>query len=324
MTFSSLITGTVPHHGKYTSRYGTTISRVILHHWAGTAGGDARLTNPNEAASVNYIVYSDGHAVGQVPEEYRAWTSGSWEADAPSITIEIQNSTGAPEWKISDAAFKKVVEIIIDVAKRHNFGKLTRKNVRGHREFYATACPGPYVWSHMDEIVKQANAGTGSKPPTPPKPNNNTSIDKRTLEDLVNATIRGEFGDGAERVRKLGKRYTEVQREVNRRLNGDKNLPKPPKPQSVNLERLADAVIRGDYGNGEDRKKNLGSNYDAVMKIVNARLLGTPNPKPKPVDYEALADAVIRGDYGNGEDRKKKLGNLYGPVMKIVNRRLLG
>ena len=41
----------------------------------------------------------------------------------------------------------------------------------------------------------------------------------------------------------------------------------------ANIDALARAVIRGDYGNGEERKRRLGSLYDAVQARVNEILL---------------------------------------------------
>lgn len=41
---------------------------------------------------------------------------------------------------------------------------------------------------------------------------------------------------------------------------------------TIDLNALATAVIRGEYGNGQDRRARLGANYDRVMAIVNARL----------------------------------------------------
>lgn len=38
------------------------------------------------------------------------------------------------------------------------------------------------------------------------------------------------------------------------------------------IEALATAVIRGEYGNGAERKKKLGSKYAAVQKRVNERM----------------------------------------------------
>ena len=37
----------------------------------------------------------------------------------------------------------------------------------------------------------------------------------------------------------------------------------------VDIEALARAVIRGDYGNGDERRRRLGSSYAAVQAGVN-------------------------------------------------------
>src|SRR5512137_1655605 len=119
MTFSPLTSGKAPHHNKYSSRFNTPIQRVIVHHWAGTTGGDSRLTNPDQEVSANYILYSDGRLVGQVPEEFRAWTSGSPAADNQSITVETQNTAVGGDWPVSDEAIAKLTELIADVANRY-------------------------------------------------------------------------------------------------------------------------------------------------------------------------------------------------------------
>lgn len=43
---------------------------------------------------------------------------------------------------------------------------------------------------------------------------------------------------------------------------------------TTDLNALASAVIRGEYGNGQERRARLGGNYARVMAIVNARLGG--------------------------------------------------
>lgn len=177
MTFSSLISGTLPHHNKFSSRYGAKVTRGINHHWAGVSGGDARLLNPNEAASANYILYSDGRLFGQVPEEYRAWTSGSPEADNSSITIEIQNSGRAVNnndndpnsWPISPRAMNTLIALWADVGRRYGWGKIDRSRIRGHREFASTACPGGYVWHRLTWIAEQADAILNPKAPKEPE-----------------------------------------------------------------------------------------------------------------------------------------------------------
>lgn len=168
MVFSPLTASTVPHSNKFSSRGGAGVQRIIVHHWAGTQGGDARLINPTQEVSANYILYSDGTLVGQVPEEYRAWTSGSPAADNPSITIEIQNSSNAPEWRVSDAAIGKLIQLIADLATRYNWsGTIDRTRVRGHQEFASTACPGPYLYPQLASIASAANTLRGGGGSTP-------------------------------------------------------------------------------------------------------------------------------------------------------------
>ena len=38
------------------------------------------------------------------------------------------------------------------------------------------------------------------------------------------------------------------------------------------IDRKANRVIRGDYGNGEERKRRLGDDYNAVQNRVNEKL----------------------------------------------------
>lgn len=83
---------------------------------------------------------------------------------------------------------------------------------------------------------------------------------------------------------------------------------------------VAETVIRGDYGNGNTRKKKLeakGYNYSEVQDCVNAILADSGNTN--------AAEAVIRGEYGNGTSRKKNLethGYNYNNVQTIVNAML--
>lgn len=91
-------------------------------------------------------------------------------------------------------------------------------------------------------------------------------------------------------------------------------------PTIANIDALADAVIRGDYGNGDQRRARLGNLYEAVQRRVNEKLGAAPAPAAPNID--ALADAVIRGDYGNGQERRRRLGGLYDAVQRRVNQKL--
>jgi hypothetical protein len=269
MTFSPLTNDTAPNHGKYSSRFGTPIQRVIVHHWAGTTGGDTRLKNPDTDVSATYILYSDGTLVGQVPEEYRAWTSGSPAADNNAITVETQNTAVGGDWPVSDAAIAKLTELIADVANRYGWGGVGEDNVVGHREVYATACPGEYLFSRLPQITANANAMVhgGNVPAPAPAPSG-------SISDLADAVMRGDYGNGADRQAALGALYDEVQAEVNRRLSGGAAPAPAPAAPAADISALADAAMRGDYGNGQDRVNALGDLYQAVQDEVNRRIYG--------------------------------------------------
>lgn len=86
------------------------------------------------------------------------------------------------------------------------------------------------------------------------------------VDDLARRVIAGEFSNGAARKAALGDRYEEVQARVNEMLGaGGSGGPSG----GADVDALAHAVIRGDYGNGAERKRRLGSLYDAVQARVN-------------------------------------------------------
>lgn len=103
---------------------------------------------------------------------------------------------------------------------------------------------------------------------------NNTDIANKSVDELAREVIAGKYGNGDTRKNALGSRYSEVQAKVNEMLAGNStpSAPTPaPKPQ-VDILELVKKTIRGDFGNGEVRRKALGSNYDEVQRQVNLNL----------------------------------------------------
>ena len=101
-------------------------------------------------------------------------------------------------------------------------------------------------------------------------------------------------------------------------------VPTPtPAPTKKSVDEIAQEVIRGEWGNGSDRRARLesaGYDYDAVQDRVNEILEGTPSTPKKSIDE--LAQEVIRGDWGNWSDRRKALesaGYDYDAVQNRVN-----
>lgn len=93
-------------------------------------------------------------------------------------------------------------------------------------------------------------------------------------------------------------------------------------PEDKTIDELAQEVIDGKWGNGEDRKKRLeeaGYDYDKVQDKVNS-ILSIPKKS-----IETLAREVIEGKWGNGTERKNKLekaGYDYNKVQNKVNELL--
>ena len=87
-------------------------------------------------------------------------------------------------------------------------------------------------------------------------------------------------------------------------------------------EEIAEEVIKGVWGNGDERKQKLeqaGYNYKEIQAIVNSKL--QVNKKSN----EEIANEVIRGLWGNGDERKQKLeqaGYNYNEIQSIVNSKM--
>lgn len=208
MGFSTLITGKTGNGGKFSSRQGADVDHIIVHGMASTsyAGVLAMVADPNgRSVSANYFISNEGKIHGCVDETLRAWTSGSpsdggkgaaW--DRRSVTVEVENSTGAPGWGFSTAAKTALAELMADVSARHKF-PLTRTGKTGtvleHRELwslfnasYPTACPQSMP---TDAVVVKALAitkGTKENVMNIIKPNTALrtllGADQRILTDL--------------------------------------------------------------------------------------------------------------------------------------------
>lgn len=63
---------------------------------------------------------------------------------------------------------------------------------------------------------------------------------------------------------------------------------------TTDLNALASAVIRGEYGNGQDRRNRLGGNYDKVMAIVNSRMDGSTYTGSTTVTRTVTRTYVVR------------------------------
>lgn len=80
-------------------------------------------------------------------------------------------------------------------------------------------------------------------------------------------------------------------------------------PSGTTLQ-LATWTMEGLYGNGADRKKNLGSRYDEVQNFIN---------HIASADVSTLVNEVYAGMYGDGLTRQTVLGSRYDEVQGAIN-----
>lgn len=137
-----------------------------------------------------------------------------------------------------------------------------------------------------------------------------------TSSSVVDAVIRGEFGNGADRERRLreaGYDPSEVQTKVNNHLQSGKDG----SYTSTEYE-IAREVIAGKWDNGGQRLKLLmaaGHDPAAIQKEVNRLVLLEPN---KPTVTE-IANEVIAGKWGNGNNRVERLKAAGHDAVKVQN-----
>ncbi len=84
----------------------------------------------------------------------------------------------------------------------------------------------------------------------------------KSIDQLVQETIAGNYGNGEARKAALGNQYEAVMAVINGKTTTNQKT----------VDQLAQEVIAGKHGNGEDRKKSLGSQYEAVQKRVTELL----------------------------------------------------
>ena len=143
----------------------------------------SRIVLPQNLSSVApVLVGSDRHALlpnaQYVPESFRAWTTGGdktcngWSGsdyDHRSITIEVANIGGAPNWEISPAALEATIALVTDICRRRNImplwfndpkmvGNAQKQSFALHRWFATKSCPGPHIISLMPYIAQTAYA----------------------------------------------------------------------------------------------------------------------------------------------------------------------
>jgi hypothetical protein len=246
------------------------ITKYTVHHAAVKATAEAiakSFLSPEREASANAIIGSDGEIILCVPPQFRAWTSGNAENDNMAFTVEVCNSTGAPEWRVSDKALEAVINLGVWVCKENGLGGFkwtgdANGTLTIHKMFQATACPGPYLESKMPYIAEEITRRVQEE---------NNMVFSINLEELKS------------------KGYTEVKIELGKAAPVVPEVPTPDPIKVGDLVRMSkDATVYGQTNKFSDFVYNA---YLYVRELNGSRAVVSTTPVGAvtgPVDVKYL------------------------------------
>mgnify|MGYP000994230001 CR=1 FL=1 len=142
--------------------------------------------------------------------------------------------------------------------------------------------------------------------------------DLKSLNTIANEVVQGLWGNGQERFNNLsnaGYDAQAVQDTVNNILNGETTSDST----NSDLDTVANEVIQGLWGNGQERFDNLttaGYDAQAVQDRVNS-LLNGGNANS---DLDIVANEVLQGLWGNGQERYDNLSSAGYDAQAVQNR----
>ena len=125
--------------------------------------------NKERQASSNYGIGSDGRIGLYVDEANRSWCTSSASNDNRAVTIEVANTVAKDPWPVSDAAYKSLIDLLVDICQRNGIprllwkgdknlvGQVDRQNMTVHRWFANKSCPGNWLYEHHGQIAKEVN-----------------------------------------------------------------------------------------------------------------------------------------------------------------------
>lgn len=240
--------------------------------------------SPSRQASCNYGIGTDGKVSLCVEEKNRSWCSSSNANDQRAVTIECASDKTEP-YAMNSKVYDSLIKLCTDICKRNGKRKLLWLGDRNktlnytpksdemvltvHRWFANKSCPGGWLYARLGDLAAKVTAalGTGA---SADKAASQLYRVRKTWAD--SKSQKGAFSvlANAKKCADSNKGYSVFDG------NGKKVYPADAPDTKKSVDAIAHEVIRGDWGNGYERKQKLtaaGYDYSAVQKKVN-ELLG--------------------------------------------------
>ena len=242
-------------------------------------------TSASRQASCNYGIGTDGKVSLCVEEKNRSWCSSSNANDQRSVTIECASDKTEP-YAMSSKVYDSLIKLCTDICRRNGKKKLLWLGDRNktlnytpkpdemvltvHRWFANKSCPGSWLYARLGDLAAKVTAALGS--PSEPKPApNKKQLYRVRMTWADSKSQKGAFSvlANAKKCADSNKGYSVFDG------NGKKVYPADAPGTKKSIDAIAREVIRGDWGNGDERKQKLtaaGYDYSAVQKKVNELL----------------------------------------------------
>lgn len=251
-----------------------SIDRITPHCVVGQLSAESIcgcFTSPSRQASCNYGIGTDGRISLCVEEKNRSWCSSSNANDQRAVTIECASDMSEP-YAMNDKVYASLISLCTDICKRNGKKKLLWLGDKDktlnyapksdemvltvHRWFANKSCPGNWLYARLGDLAAKVTANLGGR----------TSPTKGTLYRVqVGAYKNKANADNMMAKLKAAGFDAFITTESGASVSMLKSI-----------DEIAREVIRGDWGNGADRKNRLtsaGYDYAAVQAKVN-ELLG--------------------------------------------------
>lgn len=240
--------------------------------------------SPSRQASCNYGIGTDGKVSLCVEEKNRSWCSSSNANDQRAVTIECASDKTEP-YAMNSRVYDSLIKLCTDICKRNGKRKLLWLGDRNktlsytpksdemvltvHRWFANKSCPGGWLYARLGDLAAKVTAALGTGASADKAASQLYRVRKSWADSK---SQKGAFSvlANAKKCADSNKGYSVFDG------NGKKVYPADAPDTKKSVDAIAHEVIRGDWGNGYERKQKLtaaGYDYSAVQKKVN-ELLG--------------------------------------------------
>ena len=273
----------------------TSIDFVVIHNDAGSMTPEQYvnwLVNRDKSLGIAHY-YCNRNTIARVIDTFNiGYHTGDWWSNCRSIGYEVCESM-----KVSDEEFLQNEDMTLMQATEDliYYGlPINTSTVRLHHEFVPTTCPHRSMELHGNstESVKEYFVNR-----------------MRYFASLGN-TVDEMLGQVSE-APSVQETPSPAKSSVNTSNQGKSN------------ETVAQEVLQGLWGNGQERYDNLtNAGYDAdhIQCLVNSMLSGDSTDNSTSTDIDSVAQEVLQGLWGNGQERYDNLTNAGYDAQAVQDR----